>query len=329
VCDDPIKPDEALRVTGLQLEEVSRIWKNTAATRRMDPARHASVIIMQRLAEDDLAGEMLREQGYEHLCLPMRYVPGCTWDFGCSLGKLDQRTEAGELLAPQRFPESAVQELEAALETEQNVGAQLQQNPVPKRGAFFEDDWFGTWEALPARPRYVQSWDLGFKGKRAGKQQRQAHSRVHGALWAFTDAAYYLVAEVIGWWNYPETRRQFQRCQTLWAKCEAVLVEDKANGPALIDEMAELSPGVPIKPVEPQGSKEDRASRHSALAESGKILLPTAEQMPTIGEFRAELVRFPNQRRNDRVDTTTQALDYMTDKAQRLRAALHAIGKNR
>jgi len=295
------------------------IWTNTFPTRRADPSRHTNLIIGQRLNHDDVCGVMLRPpHSYEHVCFPMRYVSDCSWDYGCSLGKLDVRTEPGELLWPERYPEEAVHRIEVSMRSEggaQHAEAQLQQNPVPAAGAFFEDAWFKTWEKLPvlAAMYIIQSWDLGFKG-RTGKGS--ADSWVHGALWAAHSGRYYLLDEVHGRWNYPDTKRRFIEVQQreMWKAASEILIEDKANGTALIAEAREaVGQRIPVREVEPHGSKEDRARRHSAKAEAGLIWFPPADVAPWIGEFRAELVRFPHAAANDRVDTTTQALDRLGD----------------
>lgn len=320
ILDDPIKPNDAEAVSGVALEKAEGLITKTLSS-RLAGEEDAIVCIMQRLADQDPA-EILLNQGYEHLMLPMRYVPNASWDRGCSLGKLDPRTEPGELLCPARYPIEKVLSREVGLGDPQAVSAQEQQNPVPKTGAFFEEAWFGKWASLPARPRYVQSWDLGFKGKTAGKP-KTSHSRVHGALWCWTKRDFYWVDEVIGTWNYPQTKVEFQAVQDRpgWAESEAILVEDKANGPALIAELLEEYPL--IVPIEPIGSKEDRASRQSSLVESGRVWVPS--EGPWVAEALAELIKFPRAKHNDRVDTTTQALEYMRDSGRRLREALAGV----
>jgi predicted phage terminase large subunit-like protein len=246
----------------------------------------------------------------------MRYVPNCPWDYGCSLGKLDVRTEPGELLWPERYSEETVKAIEIAMGNAQHAGAQLQQNPVPATGSYFEDAWFKEWALPLPHPGamcIVQSWDLGFKG-RGGKNS--ADSWVHGCLWAKHEKRYLLLDEQRGHWNYPETKRQFIAAQSrpLWGAAAVILLEDKANGPALIAECREtIDLKTHVQGVEPEGSKEVRAKRHSAKGEAGLLWLPPVEHMPSVAEFRAEIVRFPHQKANDRVDTMTQALDYLDD----------------
>lgn len=312
VLDDPLKPEQAEAPSGIALDEVARIHDGTLATRRRDPATFAEVLIMQRLADNDPA-RLLLDRGAEHICLPMSYVPDCSWDRGHRFGFVDQRKQPGELLWPERFPADIVAR-DMAQFTTATAAAQYQQNPTPETGAFFEKSWFREYESLP-RPwelTFLQSWDLGFKGRDRGSRAAvEARSRVHGVLFAWHDPTkrLYLVDERIGRWNYPDTRATFLAAQGAepWSRAIAVLVEDKANGTALISELREAVPS--IQPWEPQGSKEDRARRHSARVESGIVWIPSDQ--PWAEEWRAELVRFPRQRENDRVDTATMALDYL------------------
>lgn len=335
VIDDPVKPDKANAPSGLALKEVEDLYKGTLKTRRRDPLTFAVVLIMQRLAEGDLADVMLAE-GAEHICLPMNYVPDCEWSRGHRFGFEDPRTEPDELLWPERFPQIIVDRDKTEFTT-QTAAAQYQQNPTPEAGAFFERSWFREYDELPRvwQLTFYQTWDLGFKGRDRGrKQEIEARSRVHGALWAGLRGStrLFLVDEVLGLWNYADTKRTFVACQMrdLWKLAIAALVEDKANGPALI---SELRPDVPIiYPWEPEGSKEDRARRHSARVESGIVHLPrgkTGKLEPWASDFRDELVGFPRKKHNDRVDTTTMLLDYlfrpggaMADQLRKLQQAM-------
>ena len=86
----------------------------------------------------------------------------------------------------------------------------------------------------------------------------------------------------------------------------AVLVEDKANGPAVIDALKHAVPG--IIPVEPDGSKTARAHAVTTFFEAGNVLLPHPEHCPWAREYVAELTQFPGAPHDDQVDATTQAL---------------------
>lgn len=61
VVDDPTKPKDA---TKANLEDTKAWWQNTMRSRQRNPRTVATVLIMQRLDEDDLAGYFLsRKQG--------------------------------------------------------------------------------------------------------------------------------------------------------------------------------------------------------------------------------------------------------------------------
>lgn len=313
VIDDPLKPEQAEAPSRVDLEAVEYIYRNKLRTRRRDPILFAEVLIMQRLADDDLSGVFLDEFSAEHVCWPMSYVPDCPWDRGNRFGLEDPRTQEGELLWPERFTAEVV-EADMGVFSPQTAAAQYQQNPSPKTGVFFEAEWFKEYAELPPlwTLEFLQSWDLGFKGRDPAKRRLavEARSWVHGALWALHRQIRhcYLVAERRGKWNYAETKRVFVTTQldALWARSSVALVEDKANGPALISELQVLVPI--IKAWNPEGSKEDRARRQSARIENGVLHLPKTSWAE---EFRAELVRFPRGKANDRVDTTTMLLDFL------------------
>lgn len=336
VCDDPIKP---LGVTEKSLKETRKWWTTTMSTRQADAARFARVIIMQRLHENDLAGAMLREYGYEHLCLPMSYVPNCTWDMGSSLGKLDPRTEPGEPLDAQRFPEAVVKERAKNLGSPTAASAQEQQNPLPETGSYIESEWLRvTWKELPPKQqiRIIQSWDFGFKGS------KESHSRVSGTLWAEYGQKYFLLDEVLGHFNFPKSKALFYEAQRrkvlgtdiLWSDATVKIIEDKANGTAIIDEIEELPDGTAgkiygIHRVSPKDDKTTRLVAHTNRFHMLQILFPLPAVMPTVEEFRAELVGFPNAAHDDRVDTTTQALDYLASPYAKQAQRLKSLGENR
>ncbi len=327
LIDDPLsaaqgKSDNAKK-------EVSDWNSGTLGLRAADPKSFGRVLIMQRLAADDLAEEMLNE-GYEHLMLPMRYVPKASWDRGCSLGQLDQRTEPGELLWPERIDEGALADRRKGLKTSQNEAAQEQQNPVPDTGGIVERDWIKRWSNDPASEerlplatlmRWITSWDLAFDGT------QQSQSRVAGGLWAHCMInglpRFFLVQAFAEHMNYPTTKERMRKllrginpetkkrypAVPLWSNARRHIIEKKANGAAMIAELSAEIPG--IHPVAPQDSKADRLVLHSDKFKVGEVWFPPAIVCPQIAELENELIFFPNGDYDDFVDIATQALDDM------------------
>jgi predicted phage terminase large subunit-like protein len=91
-----------------------------------------------------------------------------------------------------------------------------------------------------------------------------------------------------------------------WPQSTAKLVEDKANGPALIATLQKQIPG--IVAMKPDGTKEARAHAVSALIESRNVWLPDKRMAPWVDDFVEECAAFPKGAYDDQVDCCTQAL---------------------
>jgi phage terminase large subunit-like protein len=326
VVDDPLKAQDSK--SDVAKKDVSDWNAGTLGLRAADPKWFARVLIMQRLASDDLAGELL-DQGYEHLCLPMRYVPNAVWDRGCSLGQLDKRETPGALLWPERIDEGAAADRIKALKTSQNVQAQEQQNPTPDTGGIIERGWLRRWstdekseERLPpaARMRWVTSWDLAFDG------EKESQSRVAGGLFAACKVnglpRFFFVTGFAAHMNYPQSKKKIRQLLQgyedektkkryapvpLWSNARKHLIEKKANGAAMLAELRNEIRG--LKSVSPADSKGDRLVLHSDKFEASEVWFPPAMICSQVAELEDELVFFPNGDYDDFVDIVTQALD--------------------
>jgi hypothetical protein len=160
VVDDPHNVREA---ESEAVRDATLAWWNEALSTRLNDARTgAYVIIMQRVHERDLAGHVLREGGWTHLCLPARYEP--EHPSGVSG---DRRKEPGELLWPERFGEAEIGEMEIRLGAYGTAG-QLQQRPAPREGGMFELHWFEIVRMAPAKAKQVRYWDLAASREQAG-----------------------------------------------------------------------------------------------------------------------------------------------------------------
>lgn len=317
VVDDPIKPLEvtgSLAVSKTALERVLTWWEDTMSTRMVSIKGSARVIIMQRLHMGDLAGEMLRAGGYEHLCLPMEFEPArkCV----TSIGFEDPRKEEGELLDPERFPREDVERLKADLGA-RGAAAQLQQNPTPAKGNLFQRDAFKFYSKRPNCEQYVQSWDCAFK-------DLETSSYVVGQVWGVFDGNYYLLAQKRERMSLSATCRAIIDLTRRYPKAVAKLIEDKANGPAVVDVLRKKVSG--LKLITPMGGKEARANAVEPLFEAGNVYLPQPTLSPWIKEYIEEMVAFPAALNDDQVDATTQALTYLYKKnLNRLRNAMSAV----
>ena len=132
---------------------------------------------------------------------------------------------------------------------------------------------------------------------------------VAGQVWCQKAADRFLVDQVRGRMSFTATLDAVRSLTSKYPQCGSKLVEDKANGPAVISTLQQEIPG--LVPVDPQGGKEVRAWACTGYYEAGNVLHPSLLEAPWFHDYREEFVAFPNGRNDDQVDATTQALIYM------------------
>lgn len=323
VVDDPNKPQDVQGTRALTrkaLDTTSNWWKGTASTRAVDAPTFRRVVLMQRLHEDDLAGEMLREGGYHHLCLPMRYETTVCACGNAQCTPEDKRTQEGELLWPERFPEEVVVAQESVGLGPAVAAAQYQQRPTPASGGIFAKSWFRYWHpkagtptprdetfpcrdetcvALPEKGVWFQSWDMTFKGS-------DGSDFVSGAVWLFANPDFYLVHMVNRRMSFVESVRAVLEVTRKYPQAHTKLIEDKANGPGIVSMLGKQIRGLVL--VNPQGGKEARAHAVSGLFEAGNVYIPHPDVAPWANAYRTQMTTFPRGVNDDMVDATTQGL---------------------
>jgi predicted phage terminase large subunit-like protein len=137
---------------------------------------------------------------------------------------------------------------------------------------------------------------------------------VVGQVWAKKQADKFLLHQVKARLDFPKTLDAVRKTTTDWPHTHAKLVEDKANGTAVIATLKHEISG--MIPVNPEGGKESRASAVSPQIESGNIYLPHPALMPWVGAFIDECASFPNAAHDDQVDSMSQALLRWTTRRQ-------------
>jgi len=338
VIDDPIKPKE---LTDLKLKEADDWMKGTTASRMLPGG--AVVLMMQRLHERDLAGIIEEERGiwseenpkgWDFLRLPMRYEE----ELHCrtSIAFEDPRAEEAEgaLLWPAYKDEETVSEQERDMGGKESVtvAAQLQQRPAPAKGVIFDKTTFRHYSAadLPAAFDFIlDSWDCTFKGT-------DDSDFVVGQKWGMVGSRCYLLAIRRGRWSFTQTLAKIEELHTLTEvgvkgvnlvlpKPHAIIVEDKANGPAVINVFSEKVPG--FVAINPEGGKIVRANAVTPMYEAENVWHPRAEDAPWIVAHETELLKFPKGKNDDSVDCSTQALNYLRSKAGFFAAAMEVLQK--
>jgi predicted phage terminase large subunit-like protein len=263
---------------------------------------------MQRLHEDDTSGVILKMGlPYVHLCIPMRFEP----DRRCvtSIGWQDPRTEAGELMFPERFGEQQVRELEATLGTYGTAG-QLQQRPSPRGGGMLKSSWLTYWHTVPPA--------LDFRFVTADTAQKTSTQHDYSVLqcWGRSVAGKaVLLDQIRGKWEAPEL---ITEARAFWLKhlhdgrpimtkapLRAMYVEDKVSGTGLIQTLRRES--ITVLPVQRTKDKQSRGYDAAPFIEAGNVVVP--QDAPWLSDFLAEFSTFPNGAHDDQLDPLFDAID--------------------
>ena len=128
IVDDPLKAEEAM--SEVARKRVIDWYGGTLVSRLNDKETGPIVVVMQRLHENDLAGHLLDQGGWEHLDLPSIAVDDSVIPLGH--GK-EMTRRIGDILHPERESKDTLDRIKAEIGS-LKFSAQYQQRPVPLEG---------------------------------------------------------------------------------------------------------------------------------------------------------------------------------------------------
>lgn len=296
--DDPHSVEGAL--SPAELATTGRIFHETLPTRLNSPEYSAIVIIMQRLAVNDVSGLALEEEhGYEHLMLPMELEVErrCT----TSIGFTDPRTREGELLFPDRFPAHVVERDKKMMGT-YAVAGQFQQRPSPRGGGMFPVANVKIMAAAPLDcdiEKSVRYWD------KAGTEGGGAYTA--GVLMHKLKDGRFVVADRIrGQWQAHDREKRIKQTARIDGPPTRVWIEQEpgSGGKESAENTIRNLSGYVVRADRVTGDKETRAEGYSVQFEQGNVWLVRGEWNK---EFLSEHETFPVGKFKDQVDAAAGA----------------------
>ena len=304
VIDDLINPaqadSEAERTTGL------RWYDESLSTRHNDKKNGRTVIVEQRTHLEDLTGHVVAQGGWAHLSLPAEFQRRTVYVFPRSGRQVV--CEERDVLWRDREDQP---QLEAA---RQRLGsyaysAQYLQEPVPRGGALFREEWLHrTYREPPAHfDKLIISLDTAFK---TGESADYSAVVVIGLLTApdgTHEPGYYVLR---GWHDrvpFNQLKRSVVALATEFNPDE-VLVEDAASGQSLIQEL-KADTVFPVRAVKVDSDKFSRASAVTPMFESGRVFFP--EIAGWLEPLTSELLAFPAAPHDDLVDALVHGLNHL------------------
>jgi predicted phage terminase large subunit-like protein len=315
VLDDPhsVKESESDVVRA----ETVRWFREAMSNRLNDMSKSAVVVIMQRVHEGDVSGEIISNaHDYEHLMIPME------WDgrrYTTSIGWTDPRETVGELAWPSRFPQAVVDRLKVQMGP-YAYASQYQQLPSPRGGGIIKRAWWQLWgnpdnpddpqfKRFPACEYVVAALDPAYTEK-----QENDYSAL--TVWGLFRTEYDLPKIILmhAWHDrlpiHELVERSAMTCRRF--KVDRLLVEAKASGISVAQELRRLYLGEAwgVQLVDVKGDKIARAYAVQHIFADEMVYHPDREWAEMV---ITECEQFPKGAHDDLVDSTTMAIKHLRD----------------
>lgn len=258
--------DDALNPLFFNSEIKKRIVKESYETvfskRLNNPTKTPIIIIMQRVAVDDLVGYVLEKYGNDFEVIK---VPA-----------LDDTVNPPRSFWEGKFPVEML--LKEQLANPAVFAAQRQQEPVLYNGNMFKAEWFKFYHYMPG----TQYREVFMASDTAFRSSETADNTAIG-LWGRTmdTNRLHLIDLLYGKISSEELVRRFMTFYRTWngrvgnrQRITSVWIEDAASGMRLIEDLRRVG-GIPVRRFKPRGrDKMMRVMDMKPMIESGNILFP-------------------------------------------------------
>lgn len=295
VIDDPVKN----RVEADSETDRNKKWIDYIDTIESRVSAGGKIIlIMTRWHEDDLAGRLMERYADRTTVVNLP----CEAEEDDPLGR-----KPGEPLCPEigkgaewlaDFKQSHMSE-----EGIRSWNALYQGRPTAREGNILKREWWEYYDYADYESGKLVFDTMIMSVDAAFKDEKQ-NDRVAIQVWGKRDNWIYLLENVNEHLNFTATLRKIQVTKAKFPQVTAILIEDKANGSAIIQVLKTQIMGV--IPVSPDASKEARVNAVSFAIEAGNVRLPRDKKFTF--EFIDQCATFPNGKNDDMVDAMSQAL---------------------
>lgn len=298
VVDDPHNPQQVM--SEKYRSKTLEWFSNTFVSRLNDKKNGAIIIVMQRLHPNDLVGYLLdkADNDWEVLSIPAI----ADEDVYYSIGGFEKFRQKGDILHPSREGKKEIERIKKDMGSYVFL-AQYQQKPVVKEGGMVKEGWIKRYSTNVGLNKFYLSFDTAIK---TGIKNDPSVCTV----WSELDNNLYLLDVCREWLEYPDLKKRTFELIKKW-KPEVVLIEDKASGQSLIQDLKK-EVATPIVGVKVSKDKVTRFASVSPFFEAGNIFLPNEASWLT--DYEIELYGFPFCEHDDQVDSTSQFLQWYKNK---------------
>ena len=287
IIDDPHSEQDAMNKEAM---DRAYEWYTSGPRQRLQPGG-AIILVMTRWNTKDLTGRLLGAQ---------REPKADQWD----VVEFPAILPSNKPLWPEYWKLEELEGVKASVSL-QKWNAQYMQNPTSEEGAILKREWWKIWDKdwIPALKHVIQSYDTAFS-----KKENADYSAITtwGVFYETDDspASLILLDAKKGRYDFPELKQVAMDQWKYWDP-DTVIIEAKASGQPLTDELRKM--GIPVVNFSPSkgNDKHTRVNSVAPLFESGMIWAPEQEFAEEVIE---ECAAFPFGEHDDLVDSTTGAI---------------------
>jgi len=296
IADDPLSEQDIKAGNTTSLDNAYEWFSAGLRTRLMPEGKIC--VLHTRWHQRDLIGRLIKDSAMNEG--GDKYE---TFEFPAIL---HEGTENEKSIWPEQWSLESLQQTRASMHHIMwQWYAQYQQNPTAAEAAIIKRDWIKWWtkDDPPKIDFMVQAFDTALTTK-----ERSDFSVCHTwGVWeneADGTQNVILLNKVKGKYEFPELKAMAHEQYKVWEP-DSVIVEAKASGQPLIDEMRRS--GIFVQDFSP-GKGQDKIARLNAVADmfaSGHVWFPENAWAAATVE---EILAFPAGEHDDEVDTMTLAL---------------------
>jgi len=294
IIDDPLKPNDSLSKT--KRDAVNNAYINTVQSRKASPDTPV-IVIMQRLADEDLTGFLLDGgdgNEWEHIKIPAINSDGDSyWPDKEPLESLEKLRENGNFV----------------------FEGQYQQEPYVLGGEILRGEWFGRYAELPPFREFSRRAVFADTAMKTG--EANDWTVFMDCLLLRTGQLYILNV----WRKKVDAVGLLRLAKDVWASvsfnggrelpppASAMYIEDKASGTGLIQQLKSEGAFIPVIPVQRTVDKLTRVMEAQPRIQSGGVFIP--DDAPWVAEFIGECEAFTandSHKHDDQIDPLCDAV---------------------
>lgn len=296
-------------------------WYKSDAYTRLKPGG-SIIIINTRWHEEDLPGYLMEQMeegtGEEWEIIKLQAI--------CEEPEEDpMHRKYGEALWPQWQDETELTRIRDKVADERMWSCLYQQNASPKGGLVVLEDWFGRYSRvdLEIASKKTSLYKIWISIDTAETTSQKNDPTVALAFLETLNGELYLLREYRQRREHVKLSKEIREFVTnvhqLFGKITGVLIENKGGGRPLGSEIkTHTRYSVILTEPKELGDKSFRFDEATPFIEAGKLHLPEGESK-WVKDYMTELTTFPASRHDDRVDATSQIINYLSKKQKRKR----------